>query len=31
LLTSKFRELEESYEKLLSSHKSTLISYEDLS
>jgi hypothetical protein len=30
LLTSKFRELEESYEKLSSSHKSTLISYEEL-
>jgi hypothetical protein len=30
LLTRKYRELKESYEKLLSSHKSTLISYEEL-
>jgi hypothetical protein len=30
LLTSKFRELEESYKKLSGSHKSNLISYEEL-
>jgi hypothetical protein len=30
LLTSKYRELEESYEKLSGFHKNTLISYEEI-